>query len=545
MANKNVFKSGQPGKAAAVADTTNKAGGAAYKLGEKAALAQYAATGTFNDTFYSEAEVQVSEVLDILEKVDVEFIGKVVMYARTDGRMKDMPALLCAHLSTRGNTGLRVLKQVFPVVIDNGKMLRNFVQIMKSGVVGRKSLGTAPKNLIAAWFASRSPADIFKMSIGNDPTMGDVLYLSRSSDLGSPERRAFYAYMLDKEHDFDSLPPLVKEYELLRKREPDPKVKLTSLPKVPMEMLMGLQLNEHEWGLLAEQMSWTQIRMNLNTLSRHGVFKKDSNVKMVAAKLSDTNIIEKVKPFPYQLFTTYLHTSENGEEAVPIKIRNALHDALEISTKNVPTFEGRAFIAVDTSGSMRSSATGYRNGATSVTRCIDVASLIACTFLKKNRESVILPFDTSIHLNHGLNPNDSVMTNADKLRKFGGGGTDCGLALHYLNQNRMKGDLVLYVSDNESWFDAGRTYGFGGGGTSMANEWAMYKAANPKAKLVCIDLQQDDSVQVKSDGDVLNIGGFSDSIWEIIKKFVEGVPSADYWVDTIEKIQLPMLPAKA
>ncbi len=545
MANKNVFKSGQSGKMAAPADTVNKAGGAAYALSDKAALAQYAATGTFNDTFYSTAEAQVSEVLDILEKVDVEFIGKVAMYSRTDGRMKDMPALLCAHLSTRGEQGLNVLKRIFLHVIDNGKMLRNFVQIMRSGIVGRKSLGTGPKNLVASWFSSKAPADIFKMSVGNDPTIGDVLYLSRAPDLGSPERKALYSYLLnDKtyEYDFDSLPPLVKEYENMRKNPGS----ATTLPKVPFEMLAGLDLGEKGWRLFAEQMSWTQLRMNLNTLARHGVFKSEKYVNMVAHKLADAAAIDKAKPFPYQLFATYLNTNSTEGEVVPVKIKNALHDALEIAAKNVPTFDGKAYIAVDTSGSMGSAVTGNRKGATTTMQCVDVAALIACTFLKKNRESEILPFDTRLHLNHGLNPNDSIMTNADKLRRFGGGGTDCGLALSHLNKTTAKGDLVIYVSDNESWFDNNnRTYGaWSGSGTSMAKEWEVYKARNPKAKLVCIDLAQDSTVQVKSAGSVLNIGGFSDTIWEVIKKFVEGVPSADYWVDVIEKVQIPELAAK-
>lgn len=540
MANKNVFESGQPGKTAPEIDAVNKAGGAAYALGDKAALAQYAATGTFNDTFYSTAEAQVSEVLAILARVDVEFIGKVALYARTEGRMKDMPALLCAHLSTRGEEGLKILKRIFLTVIDNGKMLRNFVQIMRSGVVGRKSLGTGPKNLVAKWFDSHLPADIFKMSVGNDPTMGDVLYLSRASDLGSPERKALYAYLLnDKKYtyDFDSLPPLVKEYENMRKNPGS----IESLPKVPFEMLAGLELGERGWKLFAEQMSWTQLRMNLNTLARHGVFNSNKHVNMVAHKLADPAAIEKAKPFPYQLFSAYLNTSTVGEEEVPVKVRNALHDALEIAAKNVPTFEGQAYIAVDTSGSMSSAVTGTRKGATTAMTCVSVAALIACTFLKKNRESQILPFDKSLHLKHGLEPNDSIMTNADKLRKYGGGGTDCGLALSHLNKIKAKGDLVIYISDNESWFDSGQAYR---GGTRMANEWSIYKARNPKAKLVCIDLAQDSTVQVKSDGSVLNIGGFSDTIWEVIKKFVEGVPSADYWVDVIDKIQLPALPDK-
>ena len=74
--------------------------------------------------------------------------------------MKDMPALLCAVLASRA-PGL--LAEVFDRVIDDGRMLRNFVQIMRSGVVGRKSLGTLPKRLVqqlvrAARPTSRSSA---------------------------------------------------------------------------------------------------------------------------------------------------------------------------------------------------------------------------------------------------------------------------------------------------------------------------------------------------------------------------------------------------
>lgn len=568
MANKNIFKSGQPGKTMPPADTVNRAGGRAYQLSEKAALAQYAATGTFNDTFYSTGEAQVSEVLEIASKVDPEFIGKVAIYARTDGRMKDMPALLCAHLSTRGPGGLEVLKRIFSVVIDNGKMLRNFVQIMRSGVTGRKSLGTAPKNLVASWFSGKAPADIFRMSTGNDPSIPDVLYLSRSTDMGSPERKAFYAYLLDREYDFDSLPPLVKEYEVLKK---EPAI-ATSLPRVPFEMLMGLPLGDSGWRLLAEQMSWTQIRMNLNTLARHNVFNSDRHVEMVAAKLADSELIEKVKPFPYQLLTTYLNTipddqyknfigngytssyyaqqpATNKEKVeIPKIVLNALHSAMEIATKNVPTIEGPVYVAVDVSGSMQSPVTGTRAGASTKTRAVDVAALIGATFLRKNPNgSELLPFSDNLFLSHECIPQDSIMTNARKLASLGGGGTNMTSAIAYLNKTKKKGNLIIVVSDCETWVD-NRKYGVGFGhfsnGTTFAQAFAEYKSRNPKAKLVTINLQTSQTTQVQSNPDVLNIGGFSDSIWEIIKNFVDGVPSADYWVDVINKVPLPELPTK-
>ena len=535
MANKSVFTSARPGVTPPAADTTNRAGGAAYAMSPKAALAQYAATGTFNDTFYSTAEAQVSEVLALLAKIDdVAYIGKVALYTRDQGRMKDMPALICAYLTMRGQEGMDVFRQIFPAVIDNGKMLRNFFQIIRSGVVGRKSFGTAPKKAMAKWFADKAPEDIFRMSVGNNPSMKDVMSLIRPSSQDSPERLALYKYIMGhNNYDADSLPPLVKEYELLKKNPESAK----NLPKVPLEMLLGLKLSEKGWKMLATQMSWNQIRMNLNTLSRNGVFKDDAVTKAVATKLSDALQVEKTRPLPYQLFTAYLNTATSGAEAIPVSIRNALHDALDLAIKSVPIYEGKTYIAVDTSGSMGSPVTGTRTGATTVMACVDVASLIACTFFKKNRESEIFPFDTRIHLNHGLDGNDSIMTNADKLRKFGGGGTDCGLVLAHLNKTKAKGDLVIYVSDNESWFDSGRPRW--GQSTSMAAEWATYKARNPNAKLVCIDLAQAPTAQVRTDKSVLNIGGFSDSIWEVISKFIGGTPSADHWVDTINSIVLP------
>ncbi len=534
MANKRVFKSAPAGKKVPPADTVNRAGGAAYKLGEKAALAQYAATGTFNDTFYQTGESQIAEVMALVPKIPAEFVAKVALYSRDQGRMKDMPALLVTHLMARED-GKALAKSIFPLVIDNSRMLRNVFQILRSGVVGKKSFANMPAKLMQSWFTSRTPEAIFRQSVGNDPSLGDIIKMIHLKKSDSPDREALYCYLLDKEHDEASLPPVMKEYLAFKK---DPTTWEGALPKVPFEMLMGLPLTQKQWEALAQQASWTQLRMNLNTFSRHGALKEPGIAKTLAAKLADPDLIEKAKPFPYQLFTTYLHTSTSGEEAIPQVLRTALHTATEIASKNVITYDGQTEIAVDTSGSMSSAVTGTREGATTKMNCVDVAALIACTFLKKNPETKLYPFDTRIHAAHDLDPNDTILTNAAKLRKFGGGGTDCGLVMAHLNKVKSKSKLVIYVSDNESWFDNGRHIGWGRA-TSLASEWSAYKARVPDAKLVCIDLAMGATTQVGSDPSVLNIGGFSDTVWEVIKTFVEGKPSADHWVDVIEKIQLP------
>jgi len=83
------------------------------------------------------------------------------------------------------------MAEIFDRVIDDGRMLRNFVQIMRSGAVGRKSLGTLPKRLVQQWLERRTDeADFFRASVGNDPSLADVLRMVHPKP-ASASRAAF------------------------------------------------------------------------------------------------------------------------------------------------------------------------------------------------------------------------------------------------------------------------------------------------------------------------------------------------------------------
>ena len=75
MSNNNLFRS-LTGLLTPRADTVNEAGGVAYKLSPEQALAQYAATGCFNHTFYASAGEQLEAVLGDLTggyEADLDF----------------------------------------------------------------------------------------------------------------------------------------------------------------------------------------------------------------------------------------------------------------------------------------------------------------------------------------------------------------------------------------------------------------------------------------------------------------------------------------
>jgi len=518
MANKTLFASLREALTPQT-NAVNSENAPAYALAPKQALAQYAATGCFGRTFYATADEQLTRVLELCDAVDAEFIARVAVYSRTQSFMKDMPALLCAWLAAR-EPGLH--EAVFARVIDNARMLRTYVQILRSGVVGRKSLGSAPKRLVREWLASRDEEALFSSSAGQRPSLSDIVKMVHPKPAG-PKREAFYGYMLGRSHDANALPKLVMQFEQFKAAKPGENDAL-DVSDLPFMLLSALPLSQNNWVSIAKNASWQTTRMNLNTFARHGVFGAPGLAVLIAARLRDAGEIRRARVFPYQLLTAY----QNCDAAVPQEVRNALQDAMELAIANVPSIEGRVVVCPDVSGSMASPVTGHRAGSTTSVRCIDVAALVAASMLRKNQDATVLPFEQAV-VSVDLNSRDSVMTNAERLASIGGGGTNCSAPVRLLNQRKAKADLIIFVSDNESWVDEGR-----GRGTALLAEWSEFRQRNPKARLVCLDIQPNQTTQAGERMDILNIGGFSDQAFEVISAFASGQLEADHWIARIE-----------
>ena len=513
MANKTLFQT-LAGKLSRT-DTMNEAGGKALAFTPKQALAQYAVTGCLNGTFYADAETQLQRVLELASAAGPEFTAKVALYSRERAHMKDMPALLCAALSV---LDAEKLKAVFPRVCNDGKMVRNFVQILRSGVVGRKSLGTVPKRLVKQWLETCTDEQLFRASVGQSPSLADIVKMVHPRP-ANPQRAAFYGWLLDRTHEAAALPDCVKAFEAFKRGESK------DVPEVPFQMLTALSLGQPEWTAIARRAPWQMTRMNLNTFARHGVFADGSVTRLVAQRLCEPVSVRKARAFPYQLMVAH----EQVDAAVPGEVREALQDAMEIALENVPAIDGRVVVCPDVSGSMQSPVTGHRAGSTTAVRCVDVAALVAAALVRKNRDAEVLPFSDAV-VPVRLNPRDTVLTNAKVLAGLPSGGTNCSAPLAELNSRKAEAALVVIVSDNQSWVDSA------GGGRSTATmaEWETFRRRNPQARLVCLDVQPYGSTQAQEREDILNVGGFSDAVFEVLATFAKGELNADHWVGVIE-----------
>jgi len=135
---------------------------------------------------------------------------------------------------------------------------------------------------------------------------------------------------------------------------------------------------------------------------------------------------------------------------------------------------------------------------------------------------------------------------AERLARYGGGGTDCSLPLSAANtryrDQRFAGCVL--VSDNESWVYRGRALGCGRqGATGVLEQWQKFvanqkrlggQAASPK--LVSIDLQPYATVQAPERSDILNVGGFSDAVFSVVAAFL--ADDGGRFVAEVEAVEL-------
>jgi 60 kDa SS-A/Ro ribonucleoprotein len=235
------------------------------------------------------------------------------------------------------------------------------------------------------------------------------------------------------------------------------------------------------------------------------------------------------------------------QDEVPKAIKTALHEAAEIACGNVPELPGPVVIGLDVSGSMQSPVTGHRGrGATTKMRCVDVAALVAAAPLRLNPESKVIPFDTKPFFPN-VDPSDSILSLADRLAKYGGGGTDCSLPIRagHTDFSQRKFAGVVLVSDQESWVYKGRAHIHGAhGSTGVMTEWQQFVKNQhrlqgiemPGPRLICIDLQPYQTTQAPERDDILNIGGFSDAVFDLIAAFLTS--DASRFVAEVEAVTL-------
>lgn len=504
----------------------NEAGGQAFNRPVAEVLAQYAATGCLRQTFYASAEEQLDTVLGILPEISPVLVAKTAVWTRENSRLRDLPVLLAAWLASKKDPVHRdLLSKVFPRVVNTGRAVRSFVQIIRSGKLGRKSFGSHAKRLLRNWFLDTPPLSLVNWSEGNDPSLRDVLRMVHPKPRHEGHRSLF-AWLLGhdpKKYDGSHLPLEVMHLDALRGGF------VTGIPDgINFQLLPHEKLSVADWRRVATKASYQVALRNLRTFERHGALT-DEVVKDLALKLRTP---------PPTVFPHTLYMAWRMAEGLSDYLRAALEMALEQSFWSVPDLPPRTAVLVDVSGSMDDPVTGTEKGRTTKVTCRDVAGLMLAAILRRNPRALVLAFDTRLYQGE-VPPDLPVARIAEALGTMGGGGTDISLPLRALNNTAggWKGDLLVYISDQQSWVETAVGYSpFYP--TAASAEWTLFKQRNPGAKMVCLDLRPYPTHQLKEDPDILRCGGFGDAVFDLMAHFVAGRLGGRGFLDQIEAVSL-------
>jgi len=447
--------------------TTNLAGGRAYKHSPEMELIVSVLTTFLEDKYYESSDNRIARIKNLIQKVKPEFVAKLSILARKEFHLRSVVHLLVGELSR----------------IHRGDSL-----VSKTIV----KIAERPDDLIeiVAYLGKPLPAQVKK---------GIAMALKQ-----------FDAYQLAKYRMENHKVKLVDLFNLVH-----PKPVNEEQAKVWRDLMTGNLKNTETWEarlssgedktkvwkelVLEEKIGYMALLRNLRNIDEQG----DEQTKQKACEIiASKERVLKSKQLPFRFYTAY-------EEIRNQDMLEAVAKASEHSLENVPVFEGKTLIAVDTSGSMEG-------------KPIEIASIFAGALIKKNDAEVVL-YSNNINEFKYLR-NEPILMLADRIQKEAiYGGTQTSLVFEYAQQSNVLYNRIVILSDNESWIERG----------GVQRYYLEYLKKNPNVYVYCVDIQGYGTKDI-SHPRTFHIAGWSEKIFD----FMKWIEKENQLIDFVNKIEV-------
>src|SRR5262249_39122410 len=147
------------------------------------------------------------------------------------------------------------------------------------------------------WLNEASVGRLLAASVGNDPSLRDVLRMARPTPKDNA-RRALFGWLTNKEPakwapaSVDDLPAEARLLDAFRtSASAEEQAALLTGARLRWDLLADAARGPSVWKAMARQMGPQALRMNLNTLLRHEVLNDAEMVDFVAARVADAEEI--------------------------------------------------------------------------------------------------------------------------------------------------------------------------------------------------------------------------------------------------------------
>jgi 60 kDa SS-A/Ro ribonucleoprotein len=454
--------------------TVNKAGGEAYQESPKLEFVSLLLTSFVQDQYYRKESEQITRVKGLLNSIaDKEFAAKALIFARNEFGMRSITHVGAGELAATVK-GEEWTKRFFDKIVRRPDDMTEILAYIYA------HYNKTEPNALKKGFA-QALARFDEYQLGKWRRQDSTVSLVDVVNLVHPKPT-------------EAITKLVKDELRITKTS---KAKLSEAGREKDEEKAD-QLRSAAWReMLSERtIGYFDLLLNLRTMLDQAPDLVDTAVAM----LTDEKLIRKSLVLPFRYLTAMNEIQQLNGQGVQ-KVLGALSKAVDISTQNVPKFDGETLVVLDESGSMGAGYGSSYGGGYNAKSPAVIGSLFAAVLCKANQCDLMTFSDDARY--QSVNPADSTLTIANTI-KFRSGGTN--FQSIFTKANRAY-DRIVILSDMHGWM---------GYHTPQA-QFSGYKTrtgANPR--IYSFDLQGYGTLQFP-EKNVYAIAGFSEKVFDLMK----------------------------
>ncbi len=516
----------------------NDMGQKAFKLSPEEELVATVLTTFVTNSFYESENEVLKRIRESAMRCDTEFVAKAALYTRREANMRSSSHVLAAELANRisgKEWGKRFYKNICIRPDDMSEILGYYFNIIRGGVTitndVKKKITNAMKKGFKAKLESMDPYLIDKYKMPNRAiSLIDLvnLFHPKVTDVNSEA----YKRLMNGESLEGLYTTKILEKEMSKAGQTATD-KSAAKTKAITETLTN---NEGKMPIF-------NLIRNLRNILESAVDQVDNVVETMTNR--DKIVKSRLLPFRFVSAYTEVEKLTSVDRAAKTKVLNALETAISLSCENIPKLVGNTAILIDHSGSMRGGTGGTSkvSAFSNVTSSV-IANLFGCMLMQTQDNVYMGLFGDKLIRVDDIDREKGILASHMNIHDLGrncGGSSEHGLFEFFADvvKHRVRVDNVIIFSDmvigSNSWYGRGTTEGYRTNSGSFNTLFSEFKAMNPLANVVSVDLHQTKGTTVfnKALG-VTQVAGWSDKIFDTLNGMSKGYDEIISEINAIE-----------
>lgn len=471
-------------------DTTNLAGGSAFKQNDKLALASLLLTSKLTDTYYESGSDQLARLTGLFNNVDPQWAAKAAVFARNEW-------------------GLRSVTHALAVLVARFVKGESWTRPFFRSVVRRVDDMTEIMGLYIACFGKPIPNSL-KRGLADAFSKFDRYQLSKYK---GETHGLSLVDLVNIVHPLPSIGQGDALCDLVRGTLVSTDTWEAKLSAAGTKRDVDVAKKE-AWSELVrgQKIGYFALLRNLRNILEQA----PGLIPDVCRMLTNEKLIKKSLVFPFR-FTSALAAVGNNRDLVV-----ALNNAIDISVSNVPDLPG-TLVAVDASDSMGHDITANRG----------IGTLLGVVLAKKCSADFMIFGSDAAMLNY--NPLDSTSTIFSQFMKHNqysyhyNGAIQVGHGTNFpaiFKKATKKYERIFIFSDMQGWM---------GGGAPIKDLREYEQRTKSKPFIYSMDLSGHGTMMFPDDR-VVAIPGFSEKIFDVVKVIESDKDALIKMIDSVKFI---------